>query len=409
MAISLVGTPAVVTQASTPLSQSVTLAGDADIYLFVTQRGSGTTAPSAVSVGGVSATSVTGTAGGISGSSRYCGWWRIARASNPGSGSRTVAVTWAGIDNIGVGVLEFRGDGTLSTGGVAAATNDDGSLTLALSVAAVSGDVTISGAMANSGISWTPASGQTEYLESVWYSNTGHVIGVQTGAQTNANWTGSGSTGGGALVIQEASSGVTVNATGSGAGVAVAAGSVTLSASLAATGSAAAQALAAGQAAPSVSLAASGQAANLAVAAGDVAVTGADQTVAATGSGAGVATEAGSVALSASLAATGSGAAIAGAIGSAALGVTLPATGAALAVAVAAGQVTLQATLAATGSAASLAMAPGAVTVDGADELPHVLAPPERTFSDDAWDGTFADEAHLSTIYDAPANLTFAD
>lgn len=40
---------------------------------------------------------------------------------------------------------------------------------------------------------------------------------------------------------------------------------------------------------------------------------------------------------------------------------------------------------------------------------PHVLAPPERTFSDDAWSGAFADEAHLSTIYDAPASLTFAD
>jgi hypothetical protein len=201
MTISRVGTPAFVTQAGTSLSQSLTSAGDADLYFLVTQRG-GSGSPTTVTYKSVTATA----AGGlfqITGSARFGRWYRIARASAPAAGSGTMAVSWAGVDNIGVGLVEYRGDaGSLSVTSSTEANN--ASTPIILTLTALSGDVTLAGCTSNSASpAFTPTSGQTEFLESAWYSNTGHVIGELFGASLAIAWTASGSTCGGALVIHE--------------------------------------------------------------------------------------------------------------------------------------------------------------------------------------------------------------
>jgi hypothetical protein len=201
MTISRVGTPAFVTQAGVTLSQSLTSAGDADLYFLVSQRG-GSGSPTSVAYKSVSATA----AGGlfqITGSSRFGRWYRIDRSIAPASGSGTMAVSWAGVDNIGVGLVEYRGDaGALS---VTASTEvNNGSTPLTFTLAALAGDVTLVGCMGNSAApAFTPTSGQTELLESAWFSNTGHVIWELFGASSSVAGTASGSTCGGGLVIHE--------------------------------------------------------------------------------------------------------------------------------------------------------------------------------------------------------------
>jgi hypothetical protein len=404
MTITRVGTPAFVTQAGTSLSQSLTCAGDADVYLLVTQRG-GSGSPTSVTLGGVTASA----AGGlfqITGSARYGRWYRIERDDSPASGSRTCAVSWAGVDNIGVGMMEYRGDaGTLSVTQNVEASNASTPITLTLT--ALTGDVTLAGCMGNSAApAFSPSSGQTELLESAWFSNTGHVIGELFGASSSIAWTASGSTCGGALVIHEtASGGTTVDATGSGASVAVAAGQGVASVSVAATGSGIGAAVAAGQAVASVQVAATGSGIGIEVASGQATVSA---TATATGSGASLAMAAGQGVAAVSVTATGSGAALAVEAGQATAdtgGTTVQATGSGIGIAVAAGSVTLSATVAAQGSAISIAVADGQAFIPG----DHTVAPARRTAYDSPERRIFADVAEVRRSYDSSESRVFAD
>jgi hypothetical protein len=202
MTISRVGTPAFVTQAGASLSQSLTSDGDADLYFLVSQRG-GSGSPTSVAYKSVTATA----AGGlfqITGSSRFGRWYRIPRGSAPASGSGTIAVAWAGVDNIGVGLVEYRGSvGSLSVTAITEVNN--GSTPLTFTLAALAGDVTLVGCMGNSAApAFAPTTGGvTELLESAWFSNTGHVIWELFGASSSVAGTASGSTCGGGLVIHE--------------------------------------------------------------------------------------------------------------------------------------------------------------------------------------------------------------
>lgn len=201
---SLTGTPVVVTDAGTVLADTHTAsAAGLELALCVAERGTTGTSPSVLTYGGVNAlanpiTALIGTASG----QRVHRWYRIPKASHPGTGTHVVACTWAGVDNIAVAILEISSTGTLSY----PSSNQAASGTVAIT--AGSGDLTIGCAQGNSATpAFAPVNGQTEYLESVWFASSGHVVGVQTGVQTAASWTGAGSICASAFVVHEESSG----------------------------------------------------------------------------------------------------------------------------------------------------------------------------------------------------------
>jgi hypothetical protein len=213
--ITRVSTAGPVTDPAASLSDSVTLAGDAFILLCVTARGgSGSPGAIALGTGGAQCTLANGkitTAGGlfsVSGSARFGRIYKIARADNPGAGAQTITVTWAGQDHIGVSLVEYRADGTLSITASVEANNASTPITLTLT--ALTGDVTFACCLGNSASpAFTPTSGQTELLESAWFLNSGHVVGELFGASSSIAWTASGSTCGGAVVLHEESAGET--------------------------------------------------------------------------------------------------------------------------------------------------------------------------------------------------------
>lgn len=202
---SFVSATLVGTVASTSFSIAHTAsAGDVEVFICVAERGTTGTSPSALSYGGVnvltSGVAVTALATTPSGQ-RCHRWYHLPRALHPGAGSRTVACTWAGVDNIAVAVIEVSATGTVTI----PSNNQAASGTVAIT--AGSGDLTIGCAQGNSATpAFSPSSGQTEYLESVWFASSGHVVGVQTGTQTAASWTGAGSICASAFVVHEESS-----------------------------------------------------------------------------------------------------------------------------------------------------------------------------------------------------------
>lgn len=213
MAITL-GTPTLVgSQATTNFSAAYTaLGGGRGVVVIASQRGGNPgTSPSALTFGGVdlldplNADPYHGPAAGlaeITGSARaHRAYWLPANL-HPGSGSRTVACTWAAVDNIAVSVIEVLADGELSIADSDQLSNQGSPLNLGITAGA--GDVTITVCQGNSASpNFQPQSGQSEFLESAWYTNTGHVVGIQTGAQTATNWTAAGSTCISAFVLHE--------------------------------------------------------------------------------------------------------------------------------------------------------------------------------------------------------------
>lgn len=196
---SITGTPVVVAPGGTHTAS----AGGLEVFLCASERGISNTSPTVLSYGGVDA--LTGTGGPVTAlaqivaSGRAHRWYHIPRANHPGSGARTVACTWAGTDNVAIAVIEVS-----ATGIVSITSNNQNSSGATVAITAGSGDLTLGCGQANSATpAFSPSSGQTEYLESVWYNNTGHVIGAQTGAQTAASWTGAGSLCASAFVIHE--------------------------------------------------------------------------------------------------------------------------------------------------------------------------------------------------------------
>jgi hypothetical protein len=205
---SITGTPAVYTDAGTALADTHTAsAAGLELVLCVAERGTTGTSPSALTYGGVvivgasavgaPITELIGTASG----QRVHRWYHLPRAFHPGTGTHAVACAWAGVDNIAVAILEVSATGTITF----PSSNQAASGTVAIT--AGSGDLTIGCAQGNSATpAFAPVNGQTEYLESVWFASSGHVVGVQTGTQTAASWTGAGSICASAFVVHEESS-----------------------------------------------------------------------------------------------------------------------------------------------------------------------------------------------------------
>lgn len=181
------------TVAGTSFSGSHTAsAGDREVLICAAQRGTSGTNPTALTYGGVdvltAGTPVTPLCQTASGQ-RAHRWYHLPRALHPGAGSRAVTCSWAGVDNIAVAVIEVSADGTVSF-----PSNNQNSAGGTVSITALIDELTIGCAQGNSATpAFAPVNGQTEYLESVWFASSGHVIGVQTGAQSAASWTGAGS------------------------------------------------------------------------------------------------------------------------------------------------------------------------------------------------------------------------
>lgn len=204
---SLVSATLVGTVASTSFSIAHTAsAGGLEVFICVAERGTTGTSPSALTYGGVDVltlgtpvTLLTQTPSG----QRVHRWYHLPRALHPGSGSRTVTCTWAGVDNIAIAVIEVS-----ATGVVTIPSSNQSSTNATVPITAGSGDLTIGCAQGNSATpAFAPVNGQTEYLESVWFASSGHVVGVQTGVQTAASWTGAGSICASAFVVHEEASG----------------------------------------------------------------------------------------------------------------------------------------------------------------------------------------------------------
>src|SRR5690606_6266121 len=146
---------ALVTANSESLSVSHTAsAGDVEIFLCASERGaSAGTSPGTLTYGGVNALATTGgpvtDLCQIAAAQRAHRWYHIPRANHPGSGSRTVAMTWAGADNVAVAVIEVSATGTVTI------TDDNqSSADATVPITAGAGDLTIGCAQANSA---TPA------------------------------------------------------------------------------------------------------------------------------------------------------------------------------------------------------------------------------------------------------------
>lgn len=199
----------VFTDPGTTLADSHTAsAGGLELFLCASERGTTGTSPGTLSYGGVNALATTG--GPVTAlcqtpsGQRAHRWYHIPRANHPGPGTHAISCVWAGVDNVAVCVVEVS-----ATGEVTITANNQSSTNATVPITAGDGDLTIGCAQANSATpAFAPVNGQTEYEESVWYSNSGHVIGVQTGAQTAASWTGAGSICASAFVIHEESSGL---------------------------------------------------------------------------------------------------------------------------------------------------------------------------------------------------------
>lgn len=195
----------VFTDPGTTLADSHTASAAHELFLCASQRGTTGTSPGTLSYGGVDA--LTGTGGPITAlcqtpsGQRAHRWYHIPRANHPGPGTHAISCVWAGVDNVAVCVVEVS-----ATGEVTITANNQSSTNATVPITAGDGDLTIGCAQANSATpAFAPVNGQTEYEESVWYNNSGHVIGVQTGAQTAASWTGAGSICASAFVIHEES------------------------------------------------------------------------------------------------------------------------------------------------------------------------------------------------------------
>lgn len=417
---------AVVTDAGTSLSDTHTAtSAGLELFLCAAERGTTGTSPSVLTYGGVNALATTGgpitALAGTASGQRVHRWYHIPRANHPGTGSHAIACTWAGVDNIAVAVIEVSATGTVTI-----PSSNQSSTNATVAITAGDGDLTIGCAQANSATpAFAPVNGQTEYLESVWFASSGHVVGVQTGTQTAASWTGAGSICASAFVVHEESGsssyGVSTETDTAVAlvGSAHASYGVTTEtdSAVALIGSNPGAYGVATETNSAVALTATNQATFGVSTETDAAVALAGfESVAygvATETDEAIALETGDIYPGVSLE-TDTAIALVGS-DHAAYGVATE-TDAAVALVGSAqasygvatetdSAIALVGSLAATYGIATetdLAVALSAVG-------PHVLAPPERTFSDDAWGGTFADEVHLSTIYDAPANLTFAD
>lgn len=108
-------TPQLVSASSNTATGNVTLVGGRRIFVVVNCRASSTTAPSTLTVGGVTATlcnvggtDITSAVGPTAG--RYLSLYEIAAGSNPGSGTQSCTITWTSCDRVAMWVIEVSGD-----------------------------------------------------------------------------------------------------------------------------------------------------------------------------------------------------------------------------------------------------------------------------------------------------------
>lgn len=209
MAITRVRDPTIVIAASTETgSTSVTFSnGTTDVFARVIGRNNTTAAPASVTINSVGLTLVTDNTQTTRGHQLY---W-LPKASHPGNGSFTLATgAWTSNDRIGVAIAEY------STGTSLEAVTDNfvagQSTNVDVAVSASSGDLTLSSCYRGGTPSYTPDSGQTEFLDGgAWPSGCNAAIGENTGALSTVDWTvvsGTGATASGlAAVFQEVAGG----------------------------------------------------------------------------------------------------------------------------------------------------------------------------------------------------------
>src|SRR5690606_23975261 len=121
------GTPTLLTQAASEnFSQSYSATGGGGVLLICSERGAAAgTSPSSLTYGGVDVLSLgtAGVLGQIAASQRGHRMYFLAAAdAPPGSGSRTVTMSWLGADNTDVAIIEVFASGEVTVADAAANT-----------------------------------------------------------------------------------------------------------------------------------------------------------------------------------------------------------------------------------------------------------------------------------------------